>query len=49
IIERIKSKAPSQLPEEYSDYLKKLIMTMLEKEPTRRITADQILQKVSMR
>ncbi|KAA6374606.1 MAG: putative AGC family protein kinase, partial [Streblomastix strix] len=31
IIERIKSKAPSQLPEEYSDYLKKLIMTMLEK------------------
>ncbi|KAA6378471.1 MAG: putative NEK protein kinase [Streblomastix strix] len=43
IIFSVQNEDPSKVPENYSDNLKNLIMRMLQKDETRRITAEQIL------
>ncbi|KAA6402322.1 MAG: putative serine threonine-protein kinase nek2 [Streblomastix strix] len=43
IAHRIVTEEPSELPAHYPDSLKKLIKAMLSKDPSRRISADEIL------
>ncbi|KAA6381679.1 MAG: putative NEK protein kinase [Streblomastix strix] len=44
IITRIINEEPAELPSHYSDSLKNLIKRMLAKDPSRRITAEAILE-----
>ncbi|KAA6365316.1 MAG: putative serine/threonine-protein kinase PAK mbt [Streblomastix strix] len=48
LIRRITKDAPAELPNQYSIDLKNLIGDMLEKLPSRRITAAQILEREEM-
>ncbi|KAA6362573.1 MAG: hypothetical protein EZS28_041901, partial [Streblomastix strix] len=44
LIRRITEDAPAELPGHYSDNLRKLIKKMLTKDPSRRITSEDILE-----
>ncbi|KAA6388801.1 MAG: putative Phosphoenolpyruvate carboxylase kinase 1 [Streblomastix strix] len=45
ILLRLQNEDPAKLPDDYSEKLRNLIMRMLEKDPMRRITAEQILSE----